>query len=393
MADSFQFNRQPPQEVTSYLSEKALVPSFSYKDVWGAQHATGFTVAKATQIDVLTTLDVAMQQALDNGVPYEQFAKELTPRLQELGWWGKKLMTDPKTGEQVLAQLGSPRRLKTIYWANTRTARAAGQWNRAQRSKRFMPYFLYGLGNSERHRPLHAEQEGTILPVDHPHWNYWFAPNGWGCKCWIRQIDRAEAESLGGESEEPSYPMRTYTNDRTGETVNIPVGIDPGWHTNPGKERFGTLRRDLGGTLAGANEPLRRAAVQSSPLAQFAEAALDGSIKGNLSIPFAAIGDDLGTALGTKARAGFLSAATILEHAAGAGMTPAQYSALAQKMLDEGEVWKSAKGALSVIQVIDGLPYLMGLKISAQDELFITTLHRWRERSIRKLKDGGTKLK
>ena len=236
-----QFDIAPPPSVTAYWERRAanLRPSFNHRDVWLDGHARAFTVAKAMQADVLSAIRDEVGRAIEEGRTYEQFRKDLKPTLQRLGWWGRKGMVDPQTGKTVQAQLGSPRRLKTIYWANTRTARAAGLWSRAQATKRVLPYFRYGLGPSENHRPHHESKSGIVLPVDHPFWSQWFPPNGWGCKCWVRQIGAAEAERLGGVSEPPEVPTRTYVNTRLPEghprrRTELPRGIDPGWHGNPG---------------------------------------------------------------------------------------------------------------------------------------------------------------
>nr|WP_050747369.1 hypothetical protein [Sodalis glossinidius] len=43
----------------------------------------------------------------------------LTPRLQKLGWWRKQVVVDSQ-GNAEAVQLGSARRLATIYNVNTR---------------------------------------------------------------------------------------------------------------------------------------------------------------------------------------------------------------------------------------------------------------------------------
>lgn len=64
----------------------------------------------------------------------------------------------------------------------------------------------------------------------------------------MRQISRAEAERRGGESEPPQFPPVEWTNPRTGMTLKVPRGIDPGWDRNPGNydEHAPALRRHLG---------------------------------------------------------------------------------------------------------------------------------------------------
>lgn len=244
-APAFTFGAPTP-EVSAYFRDKALRPAFRWTEVWGEEHAHAFTVAKATQLEVLTTIRDSLQRAIDEGTPFEQWRQTLEPELRRQGWWGRAPMVDPATGEAREVQLGSTRRLRTIYEANLRTARAAGQWDRAQRTKAVLPYFVYELGPSIEHRPEHVAKEGRVYPVDHPFWDAWFPPNGWGCKCRVRQVGRAEAARLGGQSADEEIPTRTFTrrrDDGSRETVRVPVGIDPGWANNPGRGRAGLLNR------------------------------------------------------------------------------------------------------------------------------------------------------
>lgn len=169
-----------PGGVLAFFRNKGFKIGFDYRDVWRDEHSHAFTVAKAVQTDVLTAIRSAIDGAIAEGQTLRQFKKNLTPTLQKMGWWGRKQMVDPATGERVSAQLGSPRRLKVIYNANMRTARGAGQWERAQRTKQALPYFRYGLGPSENHRLQHTAWDGLTLPVDHEVWASHYPPNGWG---------------------------------------------------------------------------------------------------------------------------------------------------------------------------------------------------------------------
>lgn len=281
-----------PKDALDYFNAKVHLPGFDYRDVWREEHAHAFTVAKATQMDVLTDIRGALKDALADGKTLRQFEKELTPTLQAKGWWGKKDMVDPETGDTVTAQLGSPRRLKTIYRANMRTARAAGQWQRAERTKKALPYMLYELGPSREHREEHVAWHGTLLPIDDPWWESHMPPNGWGCKCRVRQVSRIEAERLKtkgvpaadraqeidpetglptGRRVKRTAPVKTtapkteyvdWKNKRTGQVEQVPAGIDPGWDTNPGKVRQQNLENVLAGKIDGMPEPARDVAVK-----------------------------------------------------------------------------------------------------------------------------------
>ena len=258
----YAFDPVPPPEASAFLANKGLRPSFHWRDVEPEEHAVAFTVAKAMQADLLEDIRQAVEAALDEGNTFAQFKRELRPVLEAKGWWGRREMVDPRTGEQMLAQLGSPRRLRTIYRANLRAARAAGQWERIERTKEALPYLQYRLGPSERHRPHHEAKEGLILPVDDPFWDAWMPPNGWGCKCWVRQLSPGQAERAGGVNASPDIPTVEVRNKRTGETRRVPEGIDVGWARNPGRLRERAARRVFEDKLEALSPEVARVALR-----------------------------------------------------------------------------------------------------------------------------------
>ncbi len=250
------FKKPIPQEAMDYFNSKDLKIGFDYRDVWRMEHAYSFTVAKAMTTDILIDIQTALAAAIEEGKTFQQFQKELKPILEQKGWWGVQAMTDPLTGKTVDAQLGSPRRLKTIYNANIRTARAAGKWDRIQRTKDALPYLLYSLGPSARHRVAHEAIAGTLLSADDPFWGIYFPPNGYGCKCWVRQISRAEyadlSEDTDYKTESPPIQYENWVNKRTGEVERVPKGITPGWDTNPGMVRLNGVEKQTNDKLAEA---------------------------------------------------------------------------------------------------------------------------------------------
>ena len=159
-----------PEDALNYIKDKNLKVGFSYKDVWNEEHATAFTVAKAMQLDVLSDIKKAVEKALEEGHSFEHFKKNLKPTLQQKGWWGKKKMTDPLTGAEIDAQLGSDRRLKTIYNVNLRSAFQKAQYDRTMASD-LHPYLMYRVGNAQKHREQHLAWDGLILPKDDPFWD------------------------------------------------------------------------------------------------------------------------------------------------------------------------------------------------------------------------------
>ena len=228
-----------PKDALDYLRAKGYRIGFDHRDVWQEEHATAWTVAKAMRLDILETIRAAVDQMIEDGQSFAQFQRELQPMLEKLGWWGLGTLADPLTGEQREVQLGSPRRLRTIFDVNLRTAHAAGQWQRIERTSKTHPYLLYQLGPSREHRPEHLRWAGIILRADDPWWQTHFPPNGWGCKCWVRQVSRREAERLLSSGRylnaAPDLGEQEYVNQRTGQIVKVPRGIEPGWAYNPGQ--------------------------------------------------------------------------------------------------------------------------------------------------------------
>lgn len=146
-------------------------------------------------------------------------------------------------------------------------------------------------------RDDHLAQVNTIAHVDDPYWDVWFPPNGWECKCGVRQITEAEALLLGYKpgSRPPPVPTRQWLNKRTGEIEEIPVGVDPGWHTNPAKHRAATLDALLGGALDAADPTLRAAALKDLADGWLVKKLVSGEITG-ASAPVGHLGKDIASA-------------------------------------------------------------------------------------------------
>lgn len=255
-----------PPEVPRYFADKSLRPAFSWLDVWGQEHAYAFTVAKAVDAELLATFKASIQRAIEGGQGFETWRQALRPELERLGWAKPRRVADP-TGQRPdsVVNFAAPGRLQTIFSANMRSARAAGQWERIQRSKGALPFLLYVRTTSARPRPQHLAWAGTLLPADDAWWSTHFPPNGWRCKCAVRQVSRFEAEELLGQEgysdEAPPAAERTFVNRRTGEVSRVPDGIDPGWANNPGLNRARTLMQNLEAKLEEAGPAVATRAI------------------------------------------------------------------------------------------------------------------------------------
>ena len=255
-----------PREAIDYLRRKRVRTGWSHEDVWREEHAMAFTVAKMMNVDLLRDVQRSLIVAQQQGTTFEQWRKEMEQKMSASGWWGAKEVVDPKDGKKVIAQLGSSRRLRTIWAVNTGQAYQAGIWERGSKSSSH-PFILYRLGPSKVHRAQHERWDGLMLPKEDPFWRAAFPRNGWGCKCTARFVSRAQAERYrreglpgGGKPRETPPKLRRvdYTNSRTGEVRRGIDGIDPGFEYNPGEGREQQLRtafRERDAIFAGTVEP------------------------------------------------------------------------------------------------------------------------------------------
>jgi len=229
-----------PREALDYFRRKKLRVGFNHTAVWREEHRAAFTVAGIASRDILDSIRGYVDNALEGEILFRDFANELGQLLADTGWVEERPQSTPS-------------RLRVIYQTNLRVARAAGQWQRIDRTKKTLPFLIYELGPSTRHRPQHVSWEGTILPVDDPFWGYAMPPNGFGCKCGVRQVGRAEAgrdEFIPQGSDTPvplkrdrppKNPVR-FKNPKTGKTELVPAGIQVGSDYNPGQDRMKGVR-------------------------------------------------------------------------------------------------------------------------------------------------------
>lgn len=170
-----------PQQAVDYFRSKGLRESFNYDDLLAEEHAAAFTVAKMADIDLLRDVHESLQQALQDGMRFQDWADMLRPTLQAKGWWGRQAVRDPVTGATVVSELGSARRLETIFRTNMQSAYAVGQWQQIKEQQTDAPYLMYDAVDDFRTRAQHAAWDNKVLPVSSQWWQTHMPPNGYNC--------------------------------------------------------------------------------------------------------------------------------------------------------------------------------------------------------------------
>lgn len=246
-----------PKEVVDYFQAKGHAISWDWQEALHSAHARGFTVAKATGMDVLTTIQSSVGEAIATGITQRQFSRQLMPKLKELGWWGQTTVTHPNGQEQTVT-LGSPWRLETIYRTNMTTAYQAGRYLQ-QMNQPERPYWQYIAVMDESTRASHAAMNGLVFAATDPIWQTHYPPNDWGCRCRVRAMSQLRLEANGltvGSSDGSLSPrtvefgesvvtgevyeteVTTFSRTINGEKVTMTPG--PGWSYNVGSAAFGT---------------------------------------------------------------------------------------------------------------------------------------------------------
>ena len=273
--------RLPPAEAAAYMAGRdSLKISYDWRDVWQEEHAQQFTVSRLARLDLMQSVREQITRSVGGDLTRRDFMRNGEEILAKAGWWGEKTVIDPETGDAVTTTFNPPR-LKLIFDVNTRTAYSAGQWERVQRTKATHPYIRYVTKGDERVRASHAAWNNLVLPVDHPFWLTHWPPNGWRCRCRVVAISQRDYDrglSPTGEPLNKTAPedvTREWVNDRTGEILDVPVGVDPGFAYNAGVagERARQLAKTVEERLAGVPAELADAARKAGfkPLVSVAD--------------------------------------------------------------------------------------------------------------------------
>lgn len=231
------FPSVPFEEAIEALRRRGtnLFPSGHWAEVWQEQHQLGFTVARSAGFDIVKDIHAALMDAMERGRTFEDFKRGLIPTLQKKGWWGDTTVTDPATGETRRVELGSLRRLETIFDVNMSVSFAEGRWEQQQAVSDAFPYLRYEGVLDSKIRPQHRRWHGTILPLDHPWWKTHYPPNGWKCRCDAVSVSADDLHRFGWKvSDAPDDGTAAWRNPATGEVTEVPAGIDPGWAYHPG---------------------------------------------------------------------------------------------------------------------------------------------------------------
>lgn len=209
-----------------YFRQKVNLTTRAWDDIWGEMHTRAFTVAGAINEDLLEDLRRAIDKAISKGTTLAEFRKDFDAIIEKFGWSYK--------GTRGW-------RTAVIYDTNLSVAYSAGRYRQMSTPavKAVRPYFRYLRSSSADRRPEHVKWVNLVLPQDDPFWDTHYPPNGWGCKCGVQSLSKRDIARLRADGEDlrttsPDVDLVDYVDKKTGQVIELPRGIDPGWDYNPG---------------------------------------------------------------------------------------------------------------------------------------------------------------
>jgi uncharacterized protein with gpF-like domain len=178
---SFRFD-MPFEEALEYFRKKGmtLTPE-GWRQLWQQAHSRAFTVARVTEMDVLQAIREAVDAAMEEGSTVKEFQDALGPVLERKGWLAP-------VGEDVQITLpdGTLRkrltgwRMENLYRTNISAAYSTGRYKQQRDVVALRPYWQYKTVEDPSVRPEHAVMHDRVYHADHPVWDEWYPPNGFG---------------------------------------------------------------------------------------------------------------------------------------------------------------------------------------------------------------------
>lgn len=220
----------PFREQNEFLRRKLNLPTNGWTDVYGRENDYAFVVAGANRDDLVADFHQAVQRAIEGGTTLEAFRRDFDRIVATHGW--------SYNG-------GRNWRSRVIYETNMRSSYMAGRYEQLMAVREQRPYWQYLHSDAvENPRPEHEAWNGMVLRWDDPWWQYHFPINAWGCQCGVRALSDDDLLRMGktGPDTAPAIVFEQRTigqrSPQGPRTVQVPVGIDPGFEHIPGQARL-----------------------------------------------------------------------------------------------------------------------------------------------------------
>lgn len=210
--------KSPPQDAIRYLEQKFPKASWAYTDLLDNAHDRAFVVAKMMDVDLATTVQRSIIDAMQEGKGYKAWAKDIDKVLAKSGWYDGQINVDAQgNAKKVVA--GGQHRLETIYRTNVAAAYEAGRQQVIFNDRDDDPfgYVMYSAIMDNRTRPTHKALHGKVMEKSDPAWSSISPPNGYNCRCTIVELTQGQIDRYG-------YKVSKSEGKLSTQVVELPNG-------------------------------------------------------------------------------------------------------------------------------------------------------------------------
>ena len=189
-------------------------------------HAVAFTLARISHKETIEAAKRACEKAAAQGMDFGDFKRDFLKLMSEDGNW---TFVSGEGGQPTL--MISESRARIIYDTNMRSSMAAAKEMRSEALSEFFPFWQYLESVSDDKRPEHLKFVGLCLPKTHGFWRAHYPPNGYQCKCSVRDISKREFKRLKGDGK-----IRDQVDDLALEGISSRMGdkSEAPFLSNPG---------------------------------------------------------------------------------------------------------------------------------------------------------------
>lgn len=173
-----------PAAALTWLRDRLAMTPEAFAALEAVAKKRAFTVAGATHLDLIASVQTAIESALEQGTTFEDFKASVGDKLKD-EWQGS-----------VAAPAA---RLETIYRTNVQSAYQAGRFAEATQPDTLMlrPFWQFDAVADGRTTPECKRANGVVLAASDPWWSRNLPPLHFNCRSTFHPLRRREAERLG----------------------------------------------------------------------------------------------------------------------------------------------------------------------------------------------------
>lgn len=183
----------PPEKAIEKLKGLGISVTGDWNAMMADAESRAFVLAKITQADLLETVKSELERALEEGIPFEQFKRDMRQRIVRRGWTvGDE---DDETGQATA--VSQAWRLEVIYRTNLQSALMAGRYIAQQETIKERPYGTYSAIRDRRTTDLCSGLDGIVMPLDDAFWGMYYPPNHFRCRARVTTLSQREMDRRG----------------------------------------------------------------------------------------------------------------------------------------------------------------------------------------------------